>query len=1126
MLRNRIFHKIACFSSALCLLPGLCLPALAQETPVPVATESVSFQETTLPSTSPPETVAPTEAPTLPPATQPPESIPVTVPTEPTEPTAVPTEPVEPAPVPTEPTESTPACSTQPPQTEPATVPTELPIPSDDDPLPPEEPELTLAQVLALPADFSGSFRTSGTVIFVSDTYFIVQDDTGGGVFSSQEPVAFGQKITLRGTSGSQGLTADEILTRESGILPQPLVVPLTQAPERILLSISDVQLDAGAIVQEQARLVLSGAVPASLFAGDRVQVTGIRLGQTFLLQSIQPAADTGEDADPAVLWHAMEPQQIQPEDVVAVTITNRDKQTYLLSRAADGGFTAIAVQLGIDTLEHPEEGIGWDLSWQEDAISLHCPEGWLSSNIKLSGKLQLSDTPDFWRIEKGYLYNPSTAIYLVVFQGKFRTSQNHASVLSQQQVRFWVKEQPEPEPTDPIPTETTQPAQTLPTEAPELPEPPDFGGLHAYFGQLHGHSLFSGGEQDAQTLFSSAAQQMDFFAITDPSHSLTATAWMQGRQAAAAATSGAFLGLYGYEMAWPRDSGTGHITVLASSDWVSEQTEDGLLDLEDFYSLLADTPGAIGQFNHPGPEWGDFHAFERGNARYDSAMQLLDVTGENGRISAAAYNQALEEGWHIAPTYNSSHLRDLCPGRTMVLAADLSESAILEALRQRRVCATEDPDLQMYFTLNGAPMGSILSRSGGTLTAQLWDPTDPIGTVALIGDSGPLGQQVLAEQQGTLVFSVPEDIDYCYLKVTQPDGDIALSAPVWMEQHDDLGIQDFSCSTPATQGEAVDLCLTLYNQESLPLEILSVNLQGQPVEGLTLPFSIPAGSSCQLVLPYTCPQAGVVHLSVQVTGRIGGQPVAHRQELTLRCQPPLPEAITAIETVRAGQLDTVFRIRGYATTDTTNPHTRFPQMLYLQDDTGGIAITDFYDESIQVGTPIEVVGILKNQQGNLVLEMLEYSLLPQPYYRHVPRTTRCDLAVNYAQNGGRLVQVEGKVLSLIPTENNRGIRQITVEDHTGEQAIILIEPYIFSGSTGENTLMQQIRIGNSLRAMGLCHRDSTGRCVLRVRNCEEVMYLPPSRPDPSNPKTGDALVPDGRWDPDFLLQRFLRIPV
>ena len=43
------------------------------------------------------------------------------------------------------------------------------------------------------------------------------------------------------------------------------------------------------------------------------------------------------------------------------------------------------------------------------------------------------------------------------------------------------------------------------------------------------------------------------------------------------------------------------------------------------------------------------------------------------------------------------------------------------------------------------------------------------------------------------------------------------------------------------------------------------------------------------------------------------------------------------------------------------------------------------------------------------------------------------------------------------------------------------------------------------MRARGLLYLDEAGHPMLRVRNCAEVVYVPPV-PDPTNPKTGDRL--------------------
>ena len=100
---------------------------------------------------------------------------------------------------------------------------------------------------------------------------------------------------------------------------------------------------------------------------------------------------------------------------------------------------------------------------------------------------------------------------------------------------------------------------------------------------------------------------------------------------------------------------------------------------------------------------------------------------------------------------------------------------------------------------------------------------------------------------------------------------------------------------------------------------------------------------------------------------------------------------------------------------------------------------------------------------------------------------------------------MEGTVVSVIKTSDSKGISRLTIKDMQGDQAVILIEPNIKSGSTGLNELALEIKPGRTVRAMGICYLDDSGACVLRVRNCDEVTYIPP-RADPTNPKTGDWL--------------------
>ena len=114
--------------------------------------------------------------------------------------------------------------------------------------------------------------------------------------------------------------------------------------------------------------------------------------------------------------------------------------------------------------------------------------------------------------------------------------------------------------------------------------------------------------------------------------------------------------------------------------------------------------------------------------------------------------------------------------------------------------------------------------------------------------------------------------------------------------------------------------------------------------------------------------------------------------------------------------------------------------------------------------------------------------------------------AMNYAARGGSLTQIQAKVTSVTFTGDGLGVSRFTLTDANGDKATVIIEDNILSGSRGTNTLAKQVKAGRQVRATGLLHKDSNGISVLRVRNCEEVVYVPPVPRPGQNPPTGDPV--------------------
>lgn len=673
-----------------------------------------------------------------------------------------------------------------------------------------------------------------------------------------------------------------------------------------------------------------------------------------------------------------------------------------------------------------------------------------------------------------------------------------------------------------------------VPVQTQEAPEDWEW---NLYFGLLHAHTGASDGVGTVEEAFAHAyeGENLDFFAITDHSHSFDNAAggsiatdgttvseeWKAGKAAAAAVTDDTFVGIFGYEMSWPPDRALGHIGTFHTPGWESwdqgtpdNPADDRVKTLTDYYAVLADQPGAIGQFNHPGHSYGNFRGFRDYSPEYDQALHLLEVgSGDEGR-DYDAYTQALDAGWHLAPTNNQNnkegHWGDASAVRTVILAKELTEAALYDAMRSHRVYATEDGDLRIFYRVNGAVQGSILGPQE-KLTAQiiLNDPTDSaIGTVEVIADGGTVVcSRYVSDPAGEVVLELPQGYAYYYLRVTQPDQDIAVTAPVWVEDYADMGIQSFTASSEQPEaGEEVSLTLELFNKEPVDfvLETLEFFCNGERFHVDGQPGTLQGTGSLSCSLPFSREEPGVAAITVKVTGTVAGQRRDYEKTLTLRCQAK-PEEVKycTIGEIRSGAPGQTYRFKGYVTAGNNNPGNTFPDTLYLQDDTGGIAVTGVELGGMEIGQPMEVCGVLRRVDGNLQIEQTDCTALQETFYRYVPRTMAHETAMDYPAHGGELLQVQGTVVSVMT--KGSGVSRFTLKDLRGDLATVVIEEGIASGSSGKNELASQVKKGRTVRAMGLLHIDEYGQTVLRVRNCDEVVYVPP-KADPTNPKTGDWL--------------------
>lgn len=668
-------------------------------------------------------------------------------------------------------------------------------------------------------------------------------------------------------------------------------------------------------------------------------------------------------------------------------------------------------------------------------------------------------------------------------------------------------------------------------------------GSWNLYFGQLHAHTAVSDGVGTVEEAFAHAAevQGMDFFAVTDHSNSFEnddlgdirrdgaaiSRDWAEGKQAARDATGSDFVALFGYEMTWQDRKQLGHINTFNTPGWQS-RNQDGFTSLEAYYEALAKVPESVSQFNHPGTETGYFRNFSPYSPQYDAVIQLLEVGSENGYRAYAYYTRALDAGWHVAPTNNQNNhddnWGDADDVRTVVLARNLTEESLYEAMTARRVYATEDKDLRIVYQLNGQIMGSILKEPAHTITLEIEDPTDvSIGTVEVVTEGDKtLFTQILDTSRETLTIPVSEEYGYYYIRITQPDKDVAVTAPVWVDTTVDAGVVSFSADIPEpVQDQEVVLTLELYNNEAEPflLDRITWYLDDLILHREAVPGDVESLETRRFRLPLRYDGLGAVEITVVAEGTVDGIPWQCEAALTLRYQTEETELpVRAISQVRIGMPGEVYKIRGNVTAGTANPYNTFPETIYLQDNTGGIAVVDFFDTGIQLGTDLEITGQLARQNGNPVLLMLDYERTGEDPYNRLPKALNNATAMVYEVYGGQLLYVEGEVISLTRTKDRKGISALVLKDQYGDLAEVRIEDTIGRGTDGVNDLYSKIKTGDQVSAIGILHRVDSDTVVLRVRNCQEVERKA-APADRTNPKTGDGiLIPVAVMAASFLL--------
>ena len=457
------------------------------------------------------------------------------------------------------------------------------------------------------------------------------------------------------------------------------------------------------------------------------------------------------------------------------------------------------------------------------------------------------------------------------------------------------------------------------------------------YFGQLHSHTQYSdgAGSLDSALAYVKALPDnanVDFVAFTDHSNyfdsknnpnveaalydtslvndSDSSHSWATYKNTVAAfnaANVGKMVAIAGFEMTW--SGGPGHINTFNTPGIVSRnnttlnnKTKDA--GLQAYYKLLSQTEGvdSISQFNHPGTTFGNFIDFGYWDAVVDTRMYMVEVGNGEGQIGAGGYYpsyeqyiMALDKGWHVAPTNNQDNHKgrwgNANDARDVILTDDFTEDGIYAALRARRMYATEDKNLDLDYTVNGSMMGSIIDvpeKLNFEISFNDPDRTDSIAKVELVVNSGKVAytwNSAAELANGSVSVELDPEYTYYFVRVTEGDGDLAVTAPVWVGESLKLGISKAECgtSTPVTN-EELTITTTFFNSEAKPATIKSITyaIGGEPIGTATDPITLAASSTQDVEFKYTPTKARIMTVRITAVIEQDGKEYTFTKDVTL----------------------------------------------------------------------------------------------------------------------------------------------------------------------------------------------------------------------------------------------------
>ncbi len=326
----------------------------------------------------------------------------------------------------------------------------------------------------------------------------------------------------------------------------------------------------------------------------------------------------------------------------------------------------------------------------------------------------------------------------------------------------------------------------------------PSTGEWNIYYGHLHNHTGFSDGKGTPDDAYSHARNVagLDYFGISEHGILISPENWDKLKDIANAHNDdGSFVTFWGFE--WSSSAIYGHISIF-NTDKLTNVLSD--FSFDDLKSWLSRREG-IAFFNHPGREDNgiEFDHFESTPSDQFVGMELWNKTRGFERSyyndgyfkndgNKGYFQEALSRKWKIgAAGSHDHHSRNWgeTDMATAILAKSLTRENLYEALKAKRFFSTEDRSIALSFQFNDQQMGATIPGNDlNTIKIKAFDTENEVFTKVELYKNGILFfHWDINTTNVDLIYNLSTtDTDYYYIKVTQEDGDEAISSPVFIE--------------------------------------------------------------------------------------------------------------------------------------------------------------------------------------------------------------------------------------------------------------------------------------------------------------------------------------------------------